>query len=249
VLSLILASFGMGLLGSLHCLGMCGGLTAALGFGIPAHAARRRLILLTSVGRVMSYALIGLLAGALLQAMALGPWPRILAAIMLVLTGCYLAGWWNLLTRLEAVGAGLWRRLEPLRKSCLPIDTAAKALGFGLLWGALPCGLVYSAITFVSTASTGVMEIPAAVAAALGMLAFGLGTSPAVLIGGLMASELKTWLQKPLIKPVLGILYILFGLWTGYAALTHEHHGHEHHEHEHMQEPDAQKGHEHHHGS
>ncbi|HEY6528050.1 MAG TPA: sulfite exporter TauE/SafE family protein [Cellvibrionaceae bacterium] len=243
MLALLAASLGMGLFGSLHCLGMCGGLTAALGFGIPAHAARQRLIVLTSVGRVVSYGLIGLAAGGLMQAMSLGLWPRMLAAVMLILTGCYLAGWWNLLTRLEALGAGLWRKLEPIRKRCLPIDTGFKALGFGLLWGALPCGLVYSAIAFVSTASTAVSEVPPALASALGMLAFGLGTSPAVLIGGLMASQLTIWLQKPLLKPLLGIFYILFGIWTGYGALAHKHHDHKH-----SQESDVPIGHEHHHG-
>lgn len=239
MLALLAASLGMGLLGSLHCLGMCGGLTAALGFGIPAHAARQRLMALTSLGRVASYGLIGLLAGGLIQAMSMGPWPRLVAAIMLVLTGCYLAGWWNVLTRLEAAGAGLWRKLEPLRKRCLPIDTSFKALGFGLLWGALPCGLVYSALTFVATGSTAVSEVPPALASALGMLAFGLGTSPAVLIGGLMASQLKTWLQRPLLKPMLGIFYILFGIWTGYAALGHKNHSH------HSQDTDIHTGHEH----
>lgn len=238
MLALLLASLGMGLFGSLHCLGMCGGLTAALGFGIPASAPRTRLMLLTSFGRVASYGLTGLVAGGLMQSLSLGPWPRLFAAIMLVLTGCYLAGWWNLLTRFEAAGAGLWRALEPWRKRCLPIDSNTKALGFGLLWGALPCGLVYSALAYTSTAATGIAELPPAFAAALGMLAFGAGTSPAVLIGGMMANQLKVLLQKPLLKPALGILYIVFGAWTAYGALGHQHHDHSAHQHQ------AEPGHE-----
>ncbi|MEY4588270.1 MAG: hypothetical protein RL497_346 [Pseudomonadota bacterium] len=226
MLAFLLASAGMGLFGSLHCLGMCGGLTAALGFGIPEHAARQRLMLLTSLGRICSYGVIGLLAGGLVQSMPQSPWPRVLAALMLVLTGLYLAGWWNLLSRLEAAGAGLWRRLEPWRKRCLPIDSTAKALGFGLLWGALPCGLVYSALAYTATAAS-TLNTPA-LAAACGMLAFGLGTSPAVFIGGLMAHQLKTLLQKPLLKPSLGVLYIVFGIWTDYSALGHQHHEHIH---------------------
>lgn len=226
MLAFLLASLGMGLFGSLHCLGMCGGLMAALSFGIPTGAARVPLMVLASAGRIISYGLMGALAGALLQSLAIGPWPRLVAAVLLILTGLYLAGWWNLLTRLEALGAGLWRRLEPLRKRCLPIDSSPKAIGFGLLWGALPCGLVYSALTYTTTAAPATEYVPQALAAALGMAAFGLGTSPAVLIGGAMASQLKTWLQKPFLKPLLGVSYIAFGLWTGYAVLGHHHHHH-----------------------
>lgn len=250
MLAFLLASLGMGLLGSLHCLGMCGGLTAAISFGIPAQAARTRLILLTSLGRVASYGLMGLVLGALVQSFSLGPWPRLLAAVLLVLTGLYVAGWWNLLTRLERLGSHLWRRLEPARTRCLPIDTSIKALSFGLLWGALPCGLVYSALTYTATASAALSPLPHPISAALGMLAFGLGTSPAVVIGGLMASQLKTWLQKPLLKPLLGIMYIAFGLWTAYAAFGHQHHNHSQHSHsQHSQEqaPAMQQG-EHDHG-
>ena len=223
MLAFLLASLGMGLFGSLHCLGMCGGLMAALSFGIPAQSSRLPLMLLASGGRIISYGLMGALAGALLQSLAIGPWPRLVAAVLLILTGLYLAGWWNLLTRLEALGAGLWRRLEPLRKRCLPIDSSPKALGFGLLWGALPCGLVYSALTYTATAAPSSEHLPQALVAALGMLAFGLGTSPAVLIGGAFAGELKTWLQKPFLKPLLGVCYIAFGIWTGYAAMGHHH--------------------------
>ncbi|HMU66388.1 MAG TPA: sulfite exporter TauE/SafE family protein [Cellvibrionaceae bacterium] len=224
MLAFLFASLGMGLFGSLHCLGMCGGLMAALSFGIPAQSSRLPLMLLASAGRVISYGLMGALAGALLQSFAIGPWPRLVAAVLLILTGLYLAGWWNLLTRLETLGAALWRRLEPLRKRCLPIDSSPKAIGFGLLWGALPCGLVYSALTYTATAAPSNAPMPQALAAALGMLAFGLGTSPAVLIGGAMASQLKSWLQKPLLKPLLGVSYIAFGLWTGFTAFGHHHH-------------------------
>lgn len=230
MLAFLIASLGMGLFGSLHCLGMCGGLSAALGFGIaPEH--RTRLLLLASLGRVLSYGAIGLLAGGIVQALPQSPYPRLLAALMLILTGFYLANWWNLLARFEKAGAGLWRRLEPWRKRCLPINSATKAVVFGLLWGALPCGLVYSALVYTAAGAAGLaagvdVHVSAAAAAALAMIAFGIGTSPAVLVGSFMAAQLKVWLQNPGVKPVLGVLYISFGIWTAYGALAHQHHNH-----------------------
>lgn len=242
MLAFLFACLGMGLFGSLHCLGMCGGLSAALGFGIaPVH--RSRLLLLASLGRVLSYGAIGLMAGGLVQSLPQSPYPRLLAALMLILTGLYIASWWNLLARFEKLGAGLWRRLEPWRKRCLPINSAPKAVLFGLLWGALPCGLVYSALVYAAAGAAD-KQMAAAVVAALGMIAFGVGTSPAVLIGSFMATQVKTWLQNPLLKPLLGALYISFGIWTAYAVLAHQHHNHA------AQPPDAPTDHsmhEHHH--
>jgi uncharacterized protein len=224
MLAFLLASLGMGLLGSLHCLGMCGGLSAALGFGVaPDH--RTRLLVLASLGRVLSYGAIGLIAGGLVQSLPQSPYPRLLAALMLMLTGFYIANWWNLLARFEQAGAGIWRRMEPWRKRCLPINSSYKAVVFGLLWGALPCGLVYSALVYTA-AGAAYMQLPAALVAAMGMIAFGIGTSPAVLIGSFMASQLKAWLQHPLLKPLLGVVYIGFGVWTAYGALAHRHHNH-----------------------
>jgi hypothetical protein len=172
------AALLLGAAGSGHCLAMCGGITA--------HLASRALndsdpIAAGGPRRIGGYATLGGLvclmgAGAAgwLQQPA-GYWTlRALAALTLILMGLQLAGWARLLDRMATIGAPLWRRLQPLSRRLLPIDSAAKALAFGALWGLLPCGLVYGMLTLS-------IGFASPVQGALFMGAFGLGTLPALL--------------------------------------------------------------------
>ncbi|WP_439888729.1 sulfite exporter TauE/SafE family protein [Pseudomonas sp. MBLB4123] len=208
----LLSALILGLLGGGHCLGMCGGLMGALTLAIPAeHRARRlRLLLGYNLGRILSYALAGLLLGLAGWALASSPAAlglRVLAALLLIAMGLYLAGWWSGLTRIEALGGGLWRHIQPLTRRLMPVTDLPKALVLGALWGWLPCGLVYS--TLLWAASQG----DALDSAAL-MLAFGLGTLPVLLASGLAAERLTALLRRRGVRTAGGLLVILFGLWT-----------------------------------
>ena len=134
-----------------------------------------------------------------------------LAGVFMVLLGLYLGGWWNLLSRIERMGGVLWRRIEPLGRGLLPVRSPGQAVALGLLWGWLPCGLVYSALVW-TVASGGPVQ------GGLLMLAFGLGTLPNLLLMGVAAVQLQRWVRKPATRAIAGGLIIAFGLWQLYTA-------------------------------
>lgn len=229
---LLLSAVILGLLGGGHCLGMCGGLMGALTLAIPPEQRARRLRLLLSynLGRIFSYTLAGGLIGLAGWAVANSPAAmllRVIAGLLLISMGLYLAGWWSGLTRVEAIGRGLWRHLQPLASRLMPIRTLPQALLLGSLWGWLPCGLVYS--TLLWAASQG-----SATESALLMAAFGLGTLPVLLATGLAAERMARLLRKRGVRVAGGVLVILFGLWTmpgphqhwlmGHGGNTHAEH-------------------------
>ena len=209
---LLVSALILGLLGGGHCLGMCGGLMGALTLAIPPEQRSRRLRLLLAynLGRILSYALAGLLLGLAGWAVANSPlalFMRVLAGLLLIAMGLYLAGWWSGLTRIEGLGKGLWRHIQPLASRLLPVSSLPRALLLGALWGWLPCGLVYS--TLLWSASQG-----SALDSALLMLAFGLGTWPVLLATGLAAERITALLRRRSVRMAGGVLVILFGIWT-----------------------------------
>ncbi|RMS02376.1 Heavy-metal-associated domain and membrane-bounded cytochrome bioproteinsis cycZ-like domain, possible membrane copper tolerance protein [Pseudomonas coronafaciens pv. garcae] len=208
----LLSALILGLLGGGHCLGMCGGLMGALTLAIPKEQRSRRfrLLLAYNLGRILSYALAGFASGLVGWAVAQSPLAtglRIMAAVLLIVMGLYLAGWWSGLTRIERLGRGLWRHLQPLASRLLPVSSVPRALLLGALWGWLPCGLVYSALLWAASQGN-------AVDSALLMLAFGLGTWPVLLATGLAAERTTALLRKRGIRVAGGLLVIVFGLWT-----------------------------------
>ena len=212
LLPLLSSALILGLLGGGHCLGMCGGLMGALTLAIPPEQRRRRLQLLLAynLGRVLSYASAGLLLGLAGWALAGSPLAtamRVVAALLLISMGLYLAGWWSGLTRIESLGRGLWQHIQPVATRLLPVSSVPRALLLGALWGWLPCGLVYS--TLLWAASQG-----SAVNSALLMLAFGVGTWPVLLATGLAAERSNALLRRRGVRVAGGLLVILFGLWT-----------------------------------
>lgn len=209
---LLLSAWVLGLLGGGHCLGMCGGLMGALTMAIPPEqrAKRLRLLLAYNLGRVSSYAVAGFLIGLAGWAIANSPAAtalRVVAALLLISMGLYLAGWWSGLARVEALGRGLWRQIQPVASRLMPVTSLPRALVLGALWGWLPCGLVYS--TLLWSASQG-----DAWDSALLMLAFGIGTWPVLLATGLAAERLTGLLRKRGVRIAGGLMVILFGLWT-----------------------------------
>ena len=176
--SLIIATaLAAGFFGSPHCLGMCGGIVSALSFALAKETATQRLFLQSfyHLGRLLSYSFLGLLVGllgkGLLAPLANSKWPYVLTSLMMIAFGLYLTGWWRGLDKLEALGGRLWQRMSPLRQRFMPINSPPRALIAGILWGFLPCGLVYSALALAMTSAN-----PFTSSAV--MLAFGLGTLP-----------------------------------------------------------------------
>ena len=212
LLPLLISALILGLLGGGHCLGMCGGLMGALTLAIPPEQRGRRLQLLLAynLGRILSYASAGLLFGLAGWAVASSPAAmllRIVAGLLLISMGLYLGGWWSGLTRIEALGRGLWRHIQPVASRLLPVSSLPRALLLGALWGWLPCGLVYSTLLWAASQGD-------ALDSGLLMLAFGLGTWPVLLATGMAAERLTAVLRRRGIRMAGGLLVILFGLWT-----------------------------------
>ncbi|EDN67482.1 conserved hypothetical protein, membrane [Beggiatoa sp. PS] len=105
----------------------------------------------------------------------------------------------------KKVGALMWRRIEPLGRRFMPVKRPLQALGFGLVWGWLPCGLVYSTLAFSLTSCS-------AWQGGLLMLAFGLGTLPMVLTLGMTVPWLKRIAHQRIIRKIVGTIVIGFGI-------------------------------------
>jgi len=218
----LFAALMMGLVGSTHCVGMCGGLASGIAGALPsARSSRQQLavVLLYNIGRLSSYMLAGALIGSaahwMLQLAALKSGMvvmRVLAGALMIATGLYLGRWWNGLLRLESLGGHLWRRIQPLAKLLLPLRSPWQALALGAVWGWLPCGLVYSALSW-SLASGHPVN------GALLMLAFGVGTLPAMLGLGIAAQQFRPWLQHQQLRQLGGVALIAFGIQTVWVVI------------------------------
>ena len=131
----------------------------------------------------------------------------------MIVLGLYLAGWWRGLVKLEQLGSVLWRRIEPLGKGLIPVRSIPQAFLLGLVWGWLPCGLVYSVLIW-SLASGGMVQ------GALLMLGFGLGTLPNLLLMGIFATQLSRLLRMPWVHYLAGGLVIVLGIYQIWLAIV-----------------------------
>lgn len=215
----------VGALGGAHCMGMCGPIAGALTFQIAAElqmnaSAVVRLQVMYNLGRVSGYVLLGAIAGSLgwllLESSAWQDGQRWLMGVagawMLVLSA-WLLGWSALPTRLEAGFAGVWHQLSARWKPIfLPVRNGYQAWLFGALWGAMPCGLVYSTLLLAVTAGS-------AWQGALVMLAFGVGTLPLLLVLGMSAFWLVRLQRQRWLRYVSAGITALFGTVLCWQAL------------------------------
>lgn len=233
----------MGLLGSPHCLGMCGGIVSAFGISMQGQSKSRQMWLVASyhIGRLISYMILGVVA-SLLGATLLAPFmthnslPRILLGGAIIFASLLMLGL-PVLKNIEKLGLGLWTKLSPLRAKLFPLTTTPKALGAGLLWGFLPCGLVYGAIgVAISMGTTGGTQADVGanvVKGMLFMLAFGVGTLPMLLATQTVVGTLQKLISKFSLRQASGVLMLLSGLFVAIPAVMHSHHHHNHHAHAH----------------
>jgi sulfite exporter TauE/SafE len=211
-----------GLLGGVHCMGMCGGIVSALSGvvrGPRAPATPWSIPLAYNLGRITSYAIAGAIAGAVgsLGLMLEGLLPvqialYVMANLLLIGLGLYLAGVPGPIARIERLGSHLWARVKPHTRRFLPLDTLPKAFAVGMLWGWLPCGLVYTVLF-------GALLSGDALSGAVLMLAFGLGTLPNLMAAALVLRRSRAWLSSRPARLVSGSVVLGFGVW-GLAHAT-----------------------------
>ena len=208
----LLTALLAGLLGGVHCVGMCGGIVAAFSFRADGSTPPFRLHLAYNLGRVSSYVFFGALAGMLGASLKLAGFLPVqtllfvLAQIVMIMLGLYLAGFSRWVLVFERAGGVLWRAVKPLFQKLLPVRSTPQALLAGMVWGWLPCGLVYSVLVSALAAGS------AASGAAL-MLAFGLGTLPNLLGMGVFARQIQPFMQHVWVRRTAGLTVAGFGVW------------------------------------
>ena len=228
--ALFLAAFSMGLFGSPHCLGMCGGIVTAFGLSMQhvSDSKKNGLILTYHLGRLISYSLLGLIASfvgvAIFQSIMSNSAPRIVLGSVLVLIGLAMLGL-PLFNQLEKFGMRFWQSLAPIRKKVFPIDSFGKALFAGLLWGFLPCGLVYGALMMAIAGNN------VATGAAL-MFVFGLGTMPMLIATQKTVGMLQSNIKHFRLRQINGVIMLLSGLAVIFIPMM-MHHNHNHGSHSH----------------
>jgi sulfite exporter TauE/SafE len=209
------AALLLGLAASGHCLVMCGGISAALGIATARRAdGRPRLALLAGYqsGRIASYTLAGLaIGGALGGLVGLLDLDAVRRALRALGAAALLLGALVAFGRVRDPGFGigrrLWAKLAPLGRRLLPVDSLPRAFAFGLLWGWMPCGFVYTVLLIAATRLD-------ALDAAATMAAFGLGTAPALFAGALGAQRLAGYAARPGARRLAGVVLLVS------AALT-----------------------------
>lgn len=207
-----LSAFLIGIAGSAHCTVMCGGVITGLSYAIPKNKSLLPYALSYNVGRICSYVVAGGFAGYLGQIASheaqLGVvWLQLFGGLMLLLMAGYIGGWFFVLTKLEKLGQGIWHVIRPISKSFVPFKTPLHALPYGLIWGWLPCGLVYSTLSWSLSAGS-------LTSGAMVMLAFGLGTLPSTLSLSIFSREVLNFLSNPKAKQILAFLLMLFALYS-----------------------------------
>ena len=216
------AAFLVGLLGSGHCLAMCGGIATALEMAVAPDAGSRAACRAGyQAGRLAGYAAAGALAGGLgagllatVSAETALVAARWLQAVMLVLLGLYLSAWWRApLAAVERAGAHLWQALAPLRTRMLPVRGVSGAVRMGVLWGFLPCGLVYSALALA-------LATGSASSGALTMLAFGAGTLPSIVLVSGLAGRVAMLRPGSIARQAAGVLIMASGVFMAFAAAS-----------------------------
>lgn len=226
-----LVAFTMGLFSSLHCIGMCGSIIGTLTLSLSPEIRSKKTRLLPfvfnyNIGRIISYTIAGALVGVVELILTLplshdGQGHRLLqllSAAVMTGAGLYIAGWFPRFAYIEKAGTHIWKKIEPFAHKLIPVKNCTQAFFFGMVWGWLPCGLVYSGLTLAAT--TGDI-----VKSSLTMLSFGLGTLPAVMGVGIMTGILARLSRMQYFKQIVGLLMIALALiaampWLNPYALT-----------------------------
>jgi sulfite exporter TauE/SafE len=225
-----LVAFLMGLFSSMHCIGMCGSIIGTLTLSLSPEIRNNKKLLLPFVfnynfGRITSYTIAGAIVGVIeaMLTLHLGQTHghralQLLSAAIMAGAGLYIAGWFPRFAYIEKAGIYFWKIIEPYGRKLIPVKNHTQAYLFGMVWGWLPCGLVYAALTLAATAGD-------VSKSALTMLAFGLGTLPAVMGVGIMTHVLTRLSRMQRFKQVVGLLMMTLALlaalpWLNPMAFT-----------------------------
>jgi sulfite exporter TauE/SafE len=203
-----------GLLGSAHCLGMCAGISGlfAVNSSVTTMRGQIPMAITYNAGRVVSYAILGIVVGTFGSVIVkaspgMAGTIRMLSGVVIILVGLKVAFDLRLLNPLERMGGTLWSRIAPAAQRLVPVTSIPRAFGLGLVWGWLPCGLVYSVLLIAATTAR-------PVDGAAVMFVFGIGTMPAMVLTGLGAAQLAQLMRRRSTRVGLGLLIVVLGALT-----------------------------------
>ena len=222
-ISFYITAFLMGLFSTVHCIAMCGSVIGALTLSLPAEVRENQrkmfpYVFNYNLGRLISYTAIGWFVGLLsipiegIEGFNGHDLLHYLSILVMVAMGLYLAGWFPRFARLEHLGTPVWKLLQPLSQKLLPVRRYSQAFFLGMVWGWLPCGLVYAALAFAVTSGDPAQS-------AFIMLAFGLGTLPAVMGAGLFTGMLSAMARMKHLRRSAGLFIILMAVFTAVTPI------------------------------
>ncbi|WP_390904862.1 sulfite exporter TauE/SafE family protein [Vibrio rarus] len=207
-----IGAFLIGIAGAGHCMGMCGGIASAVALNGRHNAFY--VTLLYNLGRISSYLLVGALIGGtvansatLFQSTDFLGALRVMAALMILILGLYLGQWWNGLLKIEKLGQSIWKQLSPIASRMLPLRSVWYAYPVGVVWGWIPCGMVYSMLSWAAVSGSAVNGL-------LIMGCFGLGTLPAMLLIGTSAARFSKFISQLLIRRTIACLMIVYAIYS-----------------------------------
>lgn len=215
----IFIAFFIGLFSSLHCVTMCGSIIGTLSYSLKPEIRQDKAKMISfifsyNLGRILSYMLAGFIIGSIESVLTLPLGAehghkllQVISAFIITGAGFYIAGWFPSFAYIEKTGSFFWKTIEPYGRKLIPVSSLQQAILFGMVWGWIPCGLVYTAVALAAT--SGDITI-----STLTMLSFGLGTLPAVMGSGIVSSFITrlTSLQKT--KQVVGMLLVLVAIYS-----------------------------------
>ncbi len=211
----------IGLIGSFHCIGMCGPIAVSLPLKNHSHFAKVAGAIIYNLGRSVTYGILGVFFGLLghgIQLAGFQQWTSIILGIIMI-AGVLFPYLFKQKINLNSLLTGYAGRLINNLRKLFSNRSYKSLLGIGLLNGLLPCGLVYVAIA-------GAINTNQVVSGALFMVLFGLGTIPMMVLvsltGNLISTKLRTGMRKavPYFIVLLGILFILRGLSLGIPYIS-----------------------------
>ena len=216
----LLGALMIGFFGSAHCIGMCGGIASAMSITSVSPSNRLLTTFFYNCGRLSSYIVAGaIVGGAISSASGLVSnyqilnWLRLLSAIVMVILALYIGKWWQGIVHIEKIGKYVWRLIAPLANRMLPLRSSFHALPLGFLWGWLPCGLVYSTLTWAAVSGS-------ALNGSLIMLAFGAGTLPSMLLIGIGANYANKLKNSIAFRQVGALLLLAYGAYIGASTFS-----------------------------
>ncbi|HFL8819309.1 MAG TPA: sulfite exporter TauE/SafE family protein [Candidatus Azoamicus sp. OHIO2] len=199
----------IGLISSGHCLSMCGGIVVA--FSFKTYSKNQYIYqFLYNIGRITSYSLIAIIVnlfGVFLFDFSgyYSYYLKIFSNFILIIIGLHICNIFHGLFFIESFLWNFWNIISSIIGKINPLKSIYHAFLLGMVWGYIPCGLIYS--TIIWTAGFGSIT-----KSFMLIILFGIGTLPSMLLAGVLSTKFKNILYNKIVRSIAGSFIILFGI-------------------------------------